>query len=402
MENLLKKLEILGTAAKYDVCASSSSTKKFQESNIGTNMPRGICHSFTPDGRCISLFKVLLTNECLKDCGYCQNRCQLDIPRTSFTPEELAKLFIEFYTRNYVEGLFLSSGVRFSANRTLEEMIKTVEILRYQYKFAGYIHLKILPGASENLIKRSIELSNRVSINIEVPDKRHMMLLSKRKNFQTEISSTIATIAANLRNNEQITQTTQYIVGAAGEKDREILQSVNRLYTSFRLKRAYFSAFQPIPGTPLESLTPAPLLRETRLYQMDFLIRQYRFHPDEIVFDEEGNLPADTDPKLAFALKNIHLYPVEVNKATQAELLRVPGIGPVSARRIMKVRKIQKLSDLAQLKNLGVVVKRAAPFLLLAGRPAGKLEDVLKFDRKNGRPAYEQLTIEPFLKEQPT
>lgn len=366
----LDKLKILGAAAKYDVCAASGACGPGASVSGSFNPPRaGVCHSFTPDGRCISLFRVLMTNTCQKDCYYCPNRVQRDIPRTSFAPTELARLFLEFYRRNYVAGLFLSSGVAISSARTMEDMLKTVELLRIHYKYRGYIHLKILPGLGYDYIERAAQLASRVSVNIEAPNPVRMDKLSKLKNFQEDIIRRMQWIN-RLQGPHKLPagHTTQFIVGAAGESDAEIMQTVSGLYRRVGLRRAYFSAFQPVPDTPLEDVPAASLLREHRLYQTDFLLRQYKFSLDEMAFNQEGNLVMEMDPKMAAALKNIHRYPLEINRASYEELLRIPGIGPLSASRIIKVRRRFHLTGVDELKNIGVVTKRAAPFILLNGK----------------------------------
>lgn len=372
----LEKLKILGAAAKYDVCAAAGSCGAGGARSGGINPPRaGVCHSFTPDGRCISLFRVLMTNACQKDCFYCPNRVQRDIPRTGFAPAELARLFMEFFRRNYVAGLFLSSGVAVSPGRTMEDMLHTVELLRFHYKYRGYIHLKILPGLSHDYIERAAELASRVSINIEAPNAERMNKLSRLKNFQEDLIRRMAWVnRLQSRNRLPAGHTTQFIVGAAGESDAEILSTAIGLYRQVGLRRAYFSAFQPVPDTPLEDMAPASLLREHRLYQTDFLLRQYRFSLKELSFTKEGNLPAEMDPKTAAALKNIHRFPLEINKATYEELLRVPGIGPLSASRIVKARRRFCITGLNELKNIGIVIKRAAPFILINGKTKGDLK----------------------------
>lgn len=375
-----QKLMILGEAAKYDVCASTSTptTKKFTSGSIGlgNTTPCGVCHSFTPDGRCISLLKVLLTNICQKDCGYCPNRSARDIERTSFSPEELAKVFMEFYVRNYVEGLFLSSGVKCNTSVTMDDLIKTIEILRYKHKFNGYIHLKILPGASEPQIEAACKLANRVSLNCETPDDKYMKSLSQTKDFNKDILMPISTIKKFIHR-YNVSQSTQFIVGAAGETDFDIINRVSDLYGSYGVKRSYFSAFSPIKNTPLEAVAQTPLKRENRLYQSDFLLRLYGFKVEQLPF-ENGLLPKDIDPKLAFALKNLHLYPVEINKAPMRELLTVPGIGPVSAKRILKLRKEFNITSPDMLKNLGVVLKRSLTFLAFRGKVFGNLDSLAK------------------------
>ncbi|MHB9094036.1 MAG: putative DNA modification/repair radical SAM protein [Eubacteriales bacterium] len=365
----LEKLKILGAAAKYDVCAASGCGPGNNSRAAFTPPGSGVCHSFLPDGRCVSLFKVLQTNMCQKDCSYCPNRVQRDIPRTSFTPEELAGLFLEFHRRNYVEGLFLSSGICHSPSRTMEQMLKTIEILRLKYRYKGYIHLKILPGAKFEYIERAALLASRVSVNIEAPTAERLQKLSRLKNFEEEIIGRMKWVdRLNREGHLPAGQTTQFIVGAADETDAEILQTSTRLYTGVGLRRVYFSAFQPVPGTPLEMSAPAPVLREHRLYQSDFLMRQYGFSLEEICFNSEGNLSLDLDPKMNYAINNLHLFPMEINKASLRDLLRVPGIGPTSARRIIDARRSFHLNSLDELKNIGVVIKKASPFIQVNGR----------------------------------
>jgi len=365
----LQKLALLGESAKYDVCASSSATpKKFADAAIGRTVPSGICHSFTPDGRCVSLFKVLMSNQCEKDCLYCPNRSGRDVPRTRFAPEELAGLFMEFYRRNYVEGLFLSSGVMHSTGQTMQQLLETLEILRFRYKFGGYIHLKILPGTGEAETERAVELANRVSLNMEAPSALHLARLSTSKNFATEIMGGMSRIHRHLRNQAGVSHSTQFIVGAAQESDRDILDSTVRLYSDYGLKRAYFSAFQPVPGTPLGEIAGAPLVREHRLYQADFLFRYYGFRMEELTYDPGGNLDLATDPKQAYAAQHPERFPLEINRATISELLRIPGIGPRSAKKIILLRRECSFRSVEDLKRIGVVTKRALPFILVQGK----------------------------------
>lgn len=386
----LEKLKVLGEGAKYDVCASTATrTTKFKNAAMGDTRPAGVCHSFTPDGRCISLFKVLLSNYCEKDCAYCPNRAERDVPRTRFGADELANLFIDFYRRNYVEGLFLSSGVFHSTGHTMTEMIKVAEILRHRYRFGGYIHLKILPGSAEADIQAAAKLANRVSLNMEAPTQEHLAKLSKTKQFGSDIINGMSRINKILRQEDDVSHSTQYIVGAAGESDKDILGSVTDLYTNYSLRRAYFSAFQPVALTPLDIRTATPLLRENRLYQSDFLLRLYGFTFDDLVFNGTGNLYDDLDPKMAFALHRPELFPLEVNKASYQDLLKVPGIGPRSAARIVQVRKNYRLNDPAELRNAGVVIKRALSFLTISGRFYGSRKLLDKRNREN----YQQLSL---------
>lgn len=385
----INKLSILGEAAKYDICSSTASTRNFSKAAIGNTLPSGICHSFTPDGRCVSMLKVLMSNECEKDCSYCPNRVQRDVPRTTFAPEELARLFMDLYERNYIEGLFLSSGVRNGAASTIENMLKTLEIIRFRYRFGGYIHLKILPGTEEQLIYRAAELSNRISINLEAPNRDRLAVLSKSKDFDKELVQPIKTISKILKQHPDTTHSTQFIVGAAQESDREILTAVNRLYTAFDLKRAYFSAFYPVAGTPLQHLPPASQVREHRLYQSDFLMRFYQFRFQDFIFDDSSNLDLNLDPKLMYAVRNPQLFPVEINKASPDQLLRVPGIGPKSARKILQVRRQYKLRSPFDLKNMGISLKRAQKFITFDG----KYFDSSRWLLDPARYEYEQLSL---------
>jgi len=374
----LAKLALLGESAKYDVCASSSATpKRFQNAEIGRTAPSGVCHSFTPDGRCVSLFKVLLSNQCEKDCLYCPNRSGRDVPRSRFEPEELADLFMEFYRRNYVEGLFLSSGVRHSTGRTMQELLETLEILRTRHRFGGYIHLKILPGAGEAEVERAVALSNRVSLNMEAPTALHLARLSRTKNFASEIMGGLSRIHRHLRDQPGVSHSTQFIVGAAQESDRDILDSTLRLYSSYGLKRAYFSTFQPVPGTPLDGIVASPLVREHRLYQADFLYRYYGFRMDEMPYNPAGNLDLSIDPKQAFAELHPERFPMEINRASVPELLRIPGIGPRSAKKIVLLRRENRFRSVEDLARIGVVTKRALPYILVEGKkyspPLGSL-----------------------------
>jgi len=385
----LEKLKLLGESAKYDVCASSSARpKKFLDAAIGQTVPSGVCHSFTPDGRCVSLFKVLLSNQCEKDCFYCPNRSARDVPRSRFEPEELAGLFMEFYRRNYVEGLFLSSGVHHSTNRTMQELLDTLEILRYRYRFGGYIHLKILPGAGEAETEKAVELANRVSLNMEAPSATYLSRLSRTKNFASEIMGGMSRIHRQVIRQPGVSHSTQFIIGPARESDQDILNSAVRLYKGYGLKRAYFSAFQPVPGTPLENVAGAPLIREHRLYQADFLFRYYGYAMEELAFDPAGNLDLEMDPKQAFALRHPELFPLEINRASLAELLRIPGIGPRSARKIVSLRREGAFRTVEELSRIGVVTRRALPFMLVQGK--GYSAPVHLAAARNRKPCIQQ------------
>ncbi len=382
-----QKIEILGEAAKYDICASTCSpaVNSSRKNYIGSRTSSGICHSYTPDGRCVSLFKVLMTNSCKNNCKYCVNRASNDFERATFQAEELARLFIELYKRNYVEGLFLSSGVKYNTTRTMEEMIKTAEILRYKYRYEGYLHFKILPRASSDLIERAALLSDRLSINLESPNPDKLKIIAPDKDFKLDLLDPMSIIQRQIEKGlVKSGHTTQFVVGASGESDSEILKTTNWLYKNRNLRRAYFSAFIPVNDIPLlpgpsPSLpsAPTPLLREHRLYQADWLMRLYEFDISEIELGESGNLSLEVDPKMAYASKHPEKFPLEINKASYKELLRVPGLGITSAKRIYRVRKEYKFSEPQELKNVGVVLKRALPFITINGKlhasPAKKL-----------------------------
>lgn len=363
--NTLQKLELLGEGAKYDICSTVA----------GACSP-GICQSFTPDGRCISLLRVLMSNQCLRDCSYCPNQISRDVPRTSFTPEELARLFMDFYRRNYVSGLFLSSGVISTPDGTMDKMLAAIELIRVKYGFGGYIHLKLIPGCSSGHIAQAVRLAQRVSVNCETPDADSLRLLSRTKDYNRDIIGAMEMVRT-LTDIERGRQSTQFIVGAAGERDQDILSRSQEFYQRYNMLRVYFSAYVPI----VDPERPAvPLIREQRLYQSDFLLRQYGFRLEELVF-QDGNLPLDQDPKQAWAQSNPDMFPLEVNRATRHELLRVPGIGPRSAYKIMQVRREHAISSEGELRSLGVVMKRAAPFLLARGRLVSR-----------SAPAFQQLS----------
>lgn len=362
----IAKATLLGRAAQYDICAACGSSSSRVRDDIG----RWIFPAAMPDGRHILLYKVLMTNACQRDCAYCANRSSRDGPRASFSPEELAATFDELVRRRLASGLFLSSAVWDSTGQAMERMIAAVELVRLRFRFQGYVHLKILPGAEWAAVERATRLADRVSINLEAPNPYRLARLSQSKRFQEDLvqrmrwaRDLMATPGATAHS-----QTTQLVVGAADETDREILLTASRLYRELGLSRAYYSAFQPVPGTPLENRPATPPLREHRLYQSDFLLRSYGFRCQEIVFDPAGNLPLAADPKLLWAQAHPEWFPLEVNRADREALLRVPGIGPKSAARILAHRRERTVRDLESLSRLGVVTRRAAPFLLLAGR----------------------------------
>jgi predicted DNA-binding helix-hairpin-helix protein len=353
------KLHALGAGTRYDVCTSS-----------GCADVRGVCHSFTHDGRCISLFKTLYTNHCTHQCNYCTNasNCGQRSKIFSYTPEELARLTISLYRSNYIEGLFLSSGAGRDEDVIMEKLIETARLLRNKYGFSGYIHLKILPGASLCHIQEAMELATRVSINLEASSAAHMSEICPTKDYHKDILQRQRYIK-NLREKVPLPagQTTQLVVGASQESDREIFDRMLYEYRELDIKRAYYSAFSPQKGTAFESREPQPLWREHRLYQIDWLYRVYHFHPQEIehAFDEDGFLP-NSDPKEAIARQLID-EPVDPNTAPYRDLVLVPGIGPMSAKRIVAFRKRQKITRKDELANLGVRVNRTTTFLKING-----------------------------------
>jgi putative DNA modification/repair radical SAM protein len=360
------KLKVLGEVAKFDVCGLPSifakKQKKFERF-------RFIYPAVGERGRCVRLFKVLQSNACQGNCFYCANRKDRDFPRVTFTPEELARLFIQYHSRGVVDGLFLSSAIAPSPQKSQESMLKTLQIIRQKYAYKGYAHFKILPGTDEFLIGEAGRFADRLSINLEVPSERYLAKLSPTKSFSGKLLKGLKSIAElNKEKPLKAGITTQLVVGAAGETDREILNLSDSLYRNYKLWRVYYSAFMPILDTPLESRPPCLPLRELRLYQADFLLRWYGFSPEELPFSREDYLSLEQDPKLAWALKNPDRFPIEVNKADFWELLRVPGIGRISARRIVERRMKERITRLSELSKMGTVVKRARQFITLEGR----------------------------------
>ena len=365
------KVGALGAGTKYDVCASTASKRQVEGvERVGSVSRGGLCHSYTPDGRCVSLFKTLYTNACGHECNYCQNASTCGKPgkKYSYAPEELAEITMQLYKGNYIEGLFLSSGTGGDENETMEKIIETGEILRNKYSFQGYMHLKILPGASKEHIRQAMELADRVSINLEAPSKNYLSEMSPTKDYIKDIILRQRYIKELSKKTPPPSgQTTQLVVGAAGETDEEIFQKIIYEYNEIGLKRAYYSVFTPLEGTGFSDREKQPLWREHRLYQMDWLYRVYDLRKKEIelAFDEQGFLP-DTDPKTAIARQTLDSA-VDPNVAEYEELIRVPGIGPISAERIIMARRQGKLTKDRELQTLGVRINRAKPFLELNG-----------------------------------
>ncbi len=399
-----ERLKILTESAKYDVSCSSSGSARRNKGGLGDAAPAGICHSFTPDGRCISLLKILQSNRCSYNCLYCPNRAEADVPRASATPDEICELVIAFYKRNYIEGLFLSSAVDGSPDRTMERMLETVIKLRKVYNFHGYIHLKGIPHADRLLTSRAAQYVDRMSFNVEFPSEKSLRLLAPQKN-KDSVLLPIRRLAEEKRMDGAekgkrrklflpAGQTTQMIVGASPETDGQILRLSEALYRKFSLKRVYYSAYVPVVRHSLLPEKCTGLLREHRLYQADWLLRFYGFTASELA-PPGGNLPEEYDPKCAWALRNMQLFPVEVNRAPLEMLLRVPGIGSMGAYRIVKARKFATLrfEDLARMR---VVLKRAKHFITCDGKFYGEerfsaVRTLLALESREER--YEQLSF---------
>ena len=384
-KSIEEKLRILSDAAKYDVsCSSSGSSRKNTNNGLGNAAINGICHSWSADGRCISLLKILMTNYCIYDCKYCINRKDNDIERAILSPDEIVKLTINFYRRNYIEGLFLSSGIIKSADYTMELMIAVAKKLRLEEKFNGYIHMKVIPGASRQLINEIGLYVDRVSVNIEFAENTALKLLAPDKKA-TDISTSMGLIRKNMIENAEdkkifkstpsftpAGQTTQMIIGASGESDYAILARSENLYKNFDLKRVYYSGYVPVnkSGILVSTEQAVPMIREHRLYQADWLLRFYDFKADEILDEKDPFVDPLLDPKTNWAIKNSHFFPIEINKASYKDLLRVPGIGVTSAKRIVMTRKYSTIRY-EHLKKLGIVIKRAKYFIVVNGEFLG-------------------------------
>jgi len=376
VERITEKLNILADAAKYDVsCASSGSKRKNENKGLG-NASNGICHSYTEDGRCVSLLKILLTNHCIFDCAYCVSRKSNDIQRAAFTVQEVVDLTINFYRRNYIEGLFLSSGIFKDADYTMERLVRIAKKLRTEEKFNGYIHLKSIPGASDELMNEAGLYADRLSVNLEMPTEAGLKLLAPDKNQADMIKPMGYLKNAIIQRTEEkklfkkapifapAGQSTQVIIGATPENDSEVLRSANYFYKNFNLKRVYYSGYVPVlADSRLPALnTSVPMVRENRLYQADWLMRFYGFKVNEIVNDTQPHLDLDIDPKLGWAIRNMQAFPVDINKADLQMILRVPGIGLLSAQKIVSARRFGKL-NWDQLKKMGVALNRAKYFV---------------------------------------
>ena len=375
-ERITEKLNILADAAKYDVSCSSSGSKRKNENKGLGNASNGICHSYTEDGRCVSLLKILLTNHCIFDCAYCVSRKSNDIKRAAFTVQEVVDLTINFYRRNYIEGLFLSSGIFKDADYTMERLVRVAKKLRTEHNFNGYIHLKSIPGASDELMNEAGLYADRLSVNLEMPTEAGLKLLAPDKNQADMIKPMGYLKNAIIQRTEEkklfkkapifapAGQSTQVIIGATPENDSEVLQSANYFYKNFNLKRVYYSGYVPVlADSRLPALnTTVPMVRENRLYQADWLMRFYGFNVNEIVDNQQPLLDLDIDPKLSWAIRNMHVFPIDINKADLQLILRVPGIGVLSAQKIVSARRHAHL-NWEQVKKLGVAVNRAQYFI---------------------------------------
>lgn len=418
--DLTQKLEILADAAKYDVaCTSSGVERNRSGKGIGNCIMPGICHSFSADGRCISLLKILFTNECIFDCRYCINRRSNDVPRASFTPQEVCDLTIGFYRRNYIEGLFLSSGILESPDHTMELLYQTLYQLRHAYHFQGYIHVKAIPGADPELIARTGYLADRMSVNLELPTAEGLKALAPQKQRSKLLAPIHQVKQMRIQNKNELAlyrhapkfvpagQSTQMIIGATGENDWQILKVAEHMYKKYDLKRVFYSAFLRVNEDSLLPVLPGgpPLLREHRLYQADWLLRYYGFETDELLSEEKPDFNLLLDPKCDWALRHLDRFPVEVMQADYHTLLRVPGIGYRSAGRIVKARRLGTL-DYGNLKKMGVVLKRAVYFITCGGKqmyPVKLTEDDILRNILDGKeklppgagkePAYEQLSL---------
>ena len=399
---LIDKLKILSDAAKYDASCSSSGGKKRDSRDgrgVGSNEGMGICHSYTPDGRCVSLLKILLTNQCLYDCAYCINRRSSNVPRAKFTVDEVVQLTIDFYKRNYIEGLFLSSGIVRSHDDTMGEMVRVAKSLRLEHHFAGYIHLKLIAGASPELLAEAGLYADRLSVNVELPQEESLVSLAPEKRGDT-IRKSMAQVRMQIEEGGErgapdfapAGQSTQMIVGADAASDRDILTASNSLYGSYGLKRVYYSAFSPIPDSSARlPLKAAPLIREHRLYQADWMMRFYRFAADEIVTGADGLLDLQIDPKLAWALAHRATFPVDVNRSERELLLRVPGLGVKAVDRIVAARR-QRTLGLEDVARVTRSVEKCRPFIIARDWRPLQLSDAEDL-RQRLAPRVEQLEL---------
>ena len=381
---LERKLQLLAEGAKYDVsCSSSGSERVTNKNQLGNTANCGVCHSFTADGRCISLLKILMSNACIYDCKYCVNKVSNSHERATLTPDELCNLTINFYKRNYIEGLFLSSAIVRDPEYTMQLLLKTVKKLREEYNFGGYIHLKGIPGANPETIRQAAEYADRMSFNAELPTEQSLNLLAPQKNLKQSLlhMKKLNTNELEYKGSKVLKkvipagQSTQFVIGATPDTDSTILNLTQNLYNHFKLKRVYYSAYVPVNKSALLPNKPESLIRENRLYQADWLLRFYGFKTEEILKEDE-NLNLEVDPKAMYALKNLDDFPLEVNTASREELLRVPGIGVTGAYRIITARRLAINLTFEDLKRMGIVLKRAKHFITCSGKFMGYNKNV--------------------------
>lgn len=404
MATVISKLSILADAAKYDAsCSSSGSKRANSNKGIGNSDGTGICHSYTEDGRCVSLLKILFSNVCLYDCAYCVTRRSNDVPRASFTVEEVVALTLNFYRRNFIEGLFLSSGIFKSADATMEKLVRVAKSLRNDHNFNGYIHLKAIPGASPELLHEAGLYADRLSVNIEIPSEMSLQKVAPEKNYRdiiqpmnflSEERIRLVDERKTIRSTPKFMpggQSTQLIVGASPENDWQILSLADGLYKKQKLRRVYYSGYVPIATDDrVPQLSAPPLLRENRVYQADWLLRFYKFSLDEIITPEAPDLDLEVDPKVGYALRHPHLFPVDINRADYEMILRVPGIGVKSAKKIASARRFQRITW-ENLRKLGVATKRAQYFVICPGLPATRDWDTPQLRQKLIAPASRPL-----------
>lgn len=418
-QSLMEKLAILTDAAKYDVaCTSSGVNRKGTGTGMGNSITAGICHTFSADGRCVSLLKILFSNECIFNCAYCQNNCNSDVPRASFTPDEVCELTMEFYRRNYIEGLFLSSGILVSPNYTMDLIYQTLYKLRTIHHFNGYIHVKAIPGADPLIVEKAGFLADRMSVNLELPTTEGLKKLAPYKSRNTILKPMRQIQNGITANKNEIMlyrkaprfvpagQSTQMIIGATPENDYQVMRVAESLYQKFDLKRVFYSAFVNVNQNSDLPVLPGgpPLLREHRLYQADWLLRYYDFKVDELLSEDRPDFNIYLDPKCDWALRHLECFPVEINRADYHTLLRVPGIGAKSAQRIIKARRMNTL-DFYDLKKIGVVLKRALYFITCSGKTMYKtrleenyicknlLADCTQIPRDIRESGYKQLSL---------
>lgn len=413
MDRLEEKLKILADAAKYDVSCSSSGSQRKNNGGIGDASASGICHTYTEDGRCVSLLKILLTNHCIYDCAFCVSRKSNDVKRAAFTVEEVVQLTMNFYRRNYIEGLFLSSGIFKNADFTMERLMLIVKKLRLEQNYHGYIHLKTIPGASEELIQEAGKYVDRMSINLEMPTEEGLKLMAPEKDHDSvkKPLSFVNNKIKEYRSESKLIkhvpqfvpagQSTQMVIGATPESDWEIMSIADQFYKDYNLKRVYYSGYIPI--NPEHTLLPSvgsipPLVRENRLYQTDWLLRFYNFSLQEILNSEHRHLDLEVDPKLSWALRNPHYFPVDINQASYQQIIRIPGIGRLSAMKIIKARKYGKLHEY-QIRKMGIAFNRAQHFMvcvdtpMILGTPSMEKVRATILQKKSPKGLHGQLTL---------